>query len=487
MRDAVRRLFSVRPQPRIVQVRVPSIIAGRRGLPVLLSAFAVVAAASTAATTSVSQQGAVAAPAGTTVLPPVAPPTYSYPGSPVAGTPLPSGARPPGGTGLNGGRSGGTASTQLAANGIPSRAVRAYQQAAVAAGCGIPWTLVAAIGRVESNHGQFGGATLLSDGRSDPPIIGIPLDGRPGVAEIKDTDGGKWDGDTTYDRAVGPMQFIPSSWAIFGVDGDGDGKIDPFDIDDAAAVGREIPVPGRRWRPEQRGQPAQRGLQLQPVDDVCGHRHGAGRGYAGGAPIDGSPAPNGTPRPLPPLAHADAAAGHGRVTRPPCRPRPRRARPARPTATPTVEHAAGDDPTVEPGPDDHAAVEPGRRRPPSRARRARAARARPVADLHAEPERSPSPSPSSSGTNTPNGTASAAGTPAGAAATAPHQHGQRGAATGTPTADPDPPALPQLIRRSHGRPRPPEPRSGADPDPDGRPSTEPELIRPTPPIRRARS
>ena len=42
MRDAVRRLFSVRPQPRIVQLRVPSIIAGRRGLPVLLSAFAVV-------------------------------------------------------------------------------------------------------------------------------------------------------------------------------------------------------------------------------------------------------------------------------------------------------------------------------------------------------------------------------------------------------------------------------------------------------------
>ena len=57
MRDAVRRLFSVRPQPRIVQVRVPSIIAGRRGLPVLLSAFAVVAAASTAATTSVAAAG----------------------------------------------------------------------------------------------------------------------------------------------------------------------------------------------------------------------------------------------------------------------------------------------------------------------------------------------------------------------------------------------------------------------------------------------
>ena len=213
MRDAVRRLFSVRPQPRIVQLRVPSIIAGRRGLPVLLSAFAVVAAASTAATTSVAQQGNVAAPAGTTVLPPAAPPTYSYPGSPAGGETLPAGARAPGGTGLNGGRSGGTASTQLASNGIPSRAVQAYQAAAAAADCGIPWTLVAAIGRVESNHGQFAGATLLSDGRSDPPIVGIPLDGRPGVAENKDTDGGKWDGDKTYDRAVGPM---PSGWTATG-------------------------------------------------------------------------------------------------------------------------------------------------------------------------------------------------------------------------------------------------------------------------------
>ena len=77
----------------------------------------------------------------------------------------------------------------------------------------------------------------------DPPIVGIPLDGRPGVAEIKDTDGGKWDGDTTYDRAVGPMQFSPAAGATFGVDGDGDGKIDPFDIDDAT-VGREVTCAG---------------------------------------------------------------------------------------------------------------------------------------------------------------------------------------------------------------------------------------------------
>src|SRR5512133_331853 len=236
MRDAVRRLVQVRPPTRIVQVRVPSIIAGRRGLPVLLSAFAVVAAASTAATTSVAVQQDVTPPAGTTL--PQAAPSYSYPGSGPAGAGTPGTATPPGGTGLNGTPSAAVFA-QLAANGIPARAAQAYRKAAAAAGCGVPWTLVAAIGRVESDHGRFGGATLLTDGRSAPPILGIPLDGRPGVAMIRDTDGGRWDQDTTYDRAVGPLQFIPGTWATFGVDGDNDGKIDPFDIDDAAASAAE--------------------------------------------------------------------------------------------------------------------------------------------------------------------------------------------------------------------------------------------------------
>jgi membrane-bound lytic murein transglycosylase B len=129
--------------------------------------------------------------------------------------------------------------TALDAGGIPEVAVEAYQRAAVTlavsdAACRLPWQLLAAIGRVESDNGQFGGAVLLPDGYGTQPIYGIPLDGRDGVALIRDTDGGKLDGDPNFDRAVGPMQFIPSTWAEYGVDGNDDGKKDPNNIFDAA-------------------------------------------------------------------------------------------------------------------------------------------------------------------------------------------------------------------------------------------------------------
>jgi hypothetical protein len=122
---------------------------------------------------------------------------------------------------------------------IPEAAVQAYQRAAavlaeVSPACQLPWTLLAGIGRVESDHGRYAGAVLGNDGVSNPLIIGVPLNGVGPVAAIRDTDQGKFDGDTVWDRAVGPMQFIPSTWDAAGVDGDGDGVRTPNDIDDAA-------------------------------------------------------------------------------------------------------------------------------------------------------------------------------------------------------------------------------------------------------------
>ncbi len=124
-------------------------------------------------------------------------------------------------------------------NDVPSAALAAYRRAAttmakVDPGCQISWTLLAAIGRVESNHGRFGGAQLGADGVSRPAIRGPQLDGAGAFAAIADSDNGVMDGDKVWDRAVGQMQFLPSTWRSVGRDGDGNGTKDPNDIDDAA-------------------------------------------------------------------------------------------------------------------------------------------------------------------------------------------------------------------------------------------------------------
>jgi len=129
--------------------------------------------------------------------------------------------------------------SDLADHDVPEAALKAYQNAAHALslsdpGCQLPWTLLAAIGRVESSHGRFAGSVLSTDGVARPEIIGIALNGVGPVAAISDSDGGRLDGDTTWDRAVGPMQFIPTTWAWAGRDGDGDGVKNPHDMDDAA-------------------------------------------------------------------------------------------------------------------------------------------------------------------------------------------------------------------------------------------------------------
>lgn len=101
-------------------------------------------------------------------------------------------------------------------------------------GCGIGWNTLAGIGAVESIHGSYGGASVATDGTVAPPITGVALDGGDGLMAIPDTDGGALDGDARWDRAAGPMQFIPTTWQQYAQDGDGDGDADPHQIDDAA-------------------------------------------------------------------------------------------------------------------------------------------------------------------------------------------------------------------------------------------------------------
>ena len=147
-----------------------------------------------------------------------------------------------------------------AVTGVPARALSAYGNAELALramqpGCKISWATLAGIGRIESNHGQYGGAVLAADGRPSKAITGVPLDGSGGVQAIGDTDGGRFDGDPTVDRAVGPMQFIPGTWRKWASDGNGDGLGDPQQIDDAAlaaarylcAGGRDMASPSGWW------------------------------------------------------------------------------------------------------------------------------------------------------------------------------------------------------------------------------------------------
>lgn len=83
--------------------------------------------------------------------------------------------------------------------GRPGSYLELYKQAATRCP-GLSWTVLAAIGQVESGHGRNNG----------PSSAG----------------------------ALGPMQFMPATWKAYGVDGDGDGEKDvwsPYDAVPAAA------------------------------------------------------------------------------------------------------------------------------------------------------------------------------------------------------------------------------------------------------------
>jgi hypothetical protein len=121
----------------------------------------------------------------------------------------------------------------------------AYEAAAAseAKGCRIPAILLAAIGEVESS--SLRGRSLNARHVVVPPVRGPALSGGF-FAAIGDTDGGRYDGDPVWDRAVGPMQFIPATWRLWGADANGDGVADPQNVEDAAlAAARYLCAGGR--------------------------------------------------------------------------------------------------------------------------------------------------------------------------------------------------------------------------------------------------
>lgn len=126
----------------------------------------------------------------------------------------------------------------LSALGIPELVLGAYRAAEAtmatqAPDCGVSWHLLAGIGRIESGHA--GGGRTDATGTTVTGILGPTLDGTlAGNNVITDTDGGRLDGDPRHDRAVGPMQFIPGTWARYAADGNDDGVSDPNNVFDAS-------------------------------------------------------------------------------------------------------------------------------------------------------------------------------------------------------------------------------------------------------------
>jgi membrane-bound lytic murein transglycosylase B len=120
-----------------------------------------------------------------------------------------------------------------AATGIPQRALVGYAGAAIAVAaeqpdCHLGWSTLAGLGWIESGHGTHAGSRMGNDGVTTPSILGPALDGTSYAAVTGTGPGAAWD------RAMGPLQFISSTWAIWGADGNGDGVADPQQIDDAA-------------------------------------------------------------------------------------------------------------------------------------------------------------------------------------------------------------------------------------------------------------
>lgn len=166
------------------------------------------------------------------------------------GSPIPEGVPPPAGdpvppvnTHLAKGRPAdqlhGWAAERAPALQIPITALEAYAYAARVAevenpNCHLSWTTLAGIGQIESHHGKYNHAALARNGDVRPPIRGVRLDGSGGTLRIVESEQVELADDDGVVRAMGPMQFIPETWRLYGVDANNDGVVSPDNIDDAA-------------------------------------------------------------------------------------------------------------------------------------------------------------------------------------------------------------------------------------------------------------
>lgn len=250
--------------------------------PRVLAAIPLAALAVVGSLTAASQSGVVPVPTAAAPRPKPASTPTPPPLAPVAVAPTTQDAA----TAWNG-KARTTPAVAVATSDIPAAALAAYQRAAAtidtaAPTCHLDWSFLAAIGKVESNHGS---GRLNAQGLAQPAIIGPALTGDHGTALVTDTDGGVYDGDTALDHAVGPMQILPATWASVGVDADGDGKRDPQDINDAAlaaavflcADGGDLGTPAGQQAAALRYNPAQ-----WYADSVVAIAHA----YATSAPVD---------------------------------------------------------------------------------------------------------------------------------------------------------------------------------------------------------
>lgn len=421
----------------------------------------------------------------------------------VAGSPFAApGTVLPGGSGA--GNGAGTSSTvpvtpatSLSVGGarLPATVFAAYRSAETSLagsdpGCHLPWQLLAGIGQVES--GQADGGAVDASGTTYTPILGPALDGTSGFAAIPNSTSGAYDGSGSWARAVGPMQFLPSTWATWGADGNGDGKADPNNIWDAAlgagrylcAGGRDVSVPAqldrailsynnstdylntvKSWMgyfqtgaltvPDLPAGPGPVTVPL-PVGGGLFTVVPASRPSASSAPsAPATPIPAGTPAGTPsasptPNAQPSPAAPTASPT------------PASPSASASPNPAASASASASPTPAPSASPTP-------------SAKPSPTTPASPSPTGSPSPSPTASPTGTPSPAPTGCPTPTAGASASPSP-----SPTGTPSPAPTPSPKPSGTPTPSASATPGSPAPSGSPSPScGSPSPAPTAAAPT--------